>query len=60
MCPWLVLVLSIPIFGGLLWSFRRLAAVKWSAQHRLDTRKIDRQPLRLRSQCNDSGFSIVP
>lgn len=24
-CPWLVLMLSVPIFAGLLWSFRRLA-----------------------------------
>jgi hypothetical protein len=24
-CPWLVLALSVPIFVGLLWSFRRLA-----------------------------------
>ena len=27
-CPWLVLLLSIPIFVGLLWSFRRLAATR--------------------------------
>ena len=27
-CPWLVLLLSIPIFLGLLWSFRRLAATR--------------------------------
>ena len=27
-CPWLVLLLSFPIFVGLLWSFRRLAATR--------------------------------
>lgn len=27
-CPWLVLILSVPIFGGMLWSFRRLAPTR--------------------------------
>jgi hypothetical protein len=27
-CPWLVLGLAVPIFGGLLWSFRRLAPTR--------------------------------
>ena len=27
-CPWIVLALSMPIFGGLLWSFRRLAPTR--------------------------------
>lgn len=27
-CPWLVLLLSVPIFGGMLWSFRRLAPTR--------------------------------
>lgn len=27
-CPWLLLLLSIPIFLGLLWSFRRLAPTR--------------------------------
>ncbi|MCE7796011.1 DUF1109 domain-containing protein [Sphingobium sufflavum] len=27
-CPWLVLMLSAPIFAGLLWSFRRLAPTR--------------------------------
>lgn len=27
-CPWLVLMLSVPIFVGLLWSFRRLAPTR--------------------------------
>lgn len=30
-CPWLVLVLSAPIFIGLLWSFRRLAPTRLRA-----------------------------
>lgn len=30
-CPWLVLILSAPIFGGLLWSFRRLAPTRLRA-----------------------------
>ena len=30
-CPWLVLMLSMPIFGGLLWSFRRLAPTRLRA-----------------------------
>lgn len=30
-CPWLVLSLSAPIFGGLLWSFRRLAPTRLRA-----------------------------
>lgn len=30
-CPWLVLMLSAPIFIGLLWSFRRLAPTRLSA-----------------------------
>lgn len=30
-CPWLVLMLSMPIFIGLLWSFRRLAPTRLSA-----------------------------
>ena len=30
-CPWLVLILSAPIFIGLLWSFRRLAPTRLSA-----------------------------
>jgi hypothetical protein len=30
-CPWLVLMLSLPIFGGLLWSFRALAPVRLRA-----------------------------
>lgn len=30
-CPWLVLLLSAPIFVGLLWSFRRLAPTRLRA-----------------------------
>jgi hypothetical protein len=30
-CPWLVLILSAPIFIGLLWSFRRLAPTRLRA-----------------------------
>ena len=30
-CPWLVLTLSVPIFVGLLWSFRALAPVRLRA-----------------------------
>lgn len=30
-CPWLVLLLSVPIFIGLLWSFRRLAPTRLRA-----------------------------
>lgn len=30
-CPWLVLVLAVPIFIGLLWSFRALAPVRLRA-----------------------------
>ena len=30
-CPWLVLLLSVPIFLGLLWSFRRLAPTQLRA-----------------------------
>lgn len=30
-CPWLVLMLSAPIFAGLLWSFRRLAPTRLRA-----------------------------
>jgi hypothetical protein len=30
-CPWLVLALAVPIFGGLLWSFRRLAPTRLRA-----------------------------
>lgn len=30
-CPWLVLTLSLPIFAGLLWSFRRLAPTRLRA-----------------------------
>lgn len=30
-CPWLVLMLAIPIFAGLLWSFRALAPVRLRA-----------------------------
>ncbi|MEO6092730.1 MAG: DUF1109 domain-containing protein [Novosphingobium sp.] len=30
-CPWLVLMLSTPIFVGLLWSFRRLAPTRLRA-----------------------------
>lgn len=30
-CPWLVLTLSVPIFLGLLWSFRRLAPTRLRA-----------------------------
>jgi hypothetical protein len=30
-CPWLVLTLSMPIFAGLLWSFRRLAPTRLRA-----------------------------
>lgn len=30
-CPWLVLLLSVPIFAGLLWSFRRLAPTRLRA-----------------------------
>lgn len=30
-CPWLVLALAMPIFGGLLWSFRRLAPTRLRA-----------------------------
>jgi len=31
MCPWLVLTLALPIFAGLLWSFRRLAPTQLRA-----------------------------
>lgn len=27
-CPWIVLALAMPIFAGLLWSFRRLAPTR--------------------------------
>jgi hypothetical protein len=30
-CPWLVLALSVPIFVGLLWSFRKLAPTRLRA-----------------------------
>jgi hypothetical protein len=30
-CPWLVLMLAVPIFMGLLWSFRRLAPTRLRA-----------------------------
>jgi hypothetical protein len=30
-CPWLVLALSLPIFAGLLWSFRKLAPTRLRA-----------------------------
>jgi hypothetical protein len=30
-CPWLVLALAMPIFAGLLWSFRRLAPTRLRA-----------------------------
>lgn len=30
-CPWLVLALALPIFTGLLWSFRRLAPTRLRA-----------------------------
>ncbi|WP_375286074.1 DUF1109 domain-containing protein [Sphingomonas sp.] len=30
-CPWLVLLFAIPIFGGLLWSFRKLAPTRLRA-----------------------------
>ena len=30
-CPWLVLMLSVPIFIGLLWSFRRMAPTRLNA-----------------------------
>ena len=30
-CPWLVLALAMPIFVGLLWSFRRLAPTRLRA-----------------------------
>lgn len=30
-CPWLVLMLSAPIFAGLLWSFRRMAPTRLRA-----------------------------
>lgn len=30
-CPWLVLTLAVPIFVGLLWSFRRLAPTRLRA-----------------------------
>ena len=30
-CPWLVLLLSLPIFVGLLWSFRKLAPTRLRA-----------------------------
>ena len=30
-CPWLVLMLSAPIFAGLLWSFRKLAPTRLHA-----------------------------
>jgi hypothetical protein len=30
-CPWLVLLLSAPIFAGLLWSFRKLAPTRLRA-----------------------------
>src|SRR3569623_2288457 len=31
LCPWRVLVLAVPIFIGLLWSFRRLAPTRLRA-----------------------------
>ncbi len=31
LCPWLVLILALPIFIGLLWSFRRLAPTRLRA-----------------------------
>jgi len=31
MCPWLILGLSVPVFAGFVWSFRRLAPVRLSA-----------------------------
>jgi hypothetical protein len=31
MCPWIVLALAVPIFTGLLWSFRRLAPTRLRA-----------------------------
>lgn len=31
LCPWIVLSLAMPIFGGLLWSFRRLAPTRLRA-----------------------------
>lgn len=30
-CPWLVLILALPIFAGLLWSFRKLAPTRLRA-----------------------------
>jgi hypothetical protein len=30
-CPWIVLLLSLPIFGGLLWSYRRFAPTRLRA-----------------------------
>ncbi len=30
-CPWLVLTLAVPIFAGLLWSFRKLAPTRLRA-----------------------------
>jgi hypothetical protein len=30
-CPWLVLTLAVPIFVGLLWSFRELAPTRLRA-----------------------------
>lgn len=30
-CPWLVLALAVPIFAGLLWSFRKLAPARLRA-----------------------------
>ena len=30
-CPWLVLAISVPIFAGLLWSFRKLAPTRLRA-----------------------------
>jgi hypothetical protein len=31
MCPWIVLALAVPIFAGLLWSFRKLAPTRLRA-----------------------------
>ncbi|WP_420141960.1 DUF1109 domain-containing protein [Sphingomonas sp.] len=30
-CPWLILIFAFPIFGGLLWAFRRLAPTRLRA-----------------------------
>jgi hypothetical protein len=30
-CPWIVLALALPIFAGLLWSFRRFAPTRLRA-----------------------------